>query len=67
MLAELAGGSGAGPIEEAVAAAEAVDALIASLPVETPIGRLLADRPSCLDRSIHRAAHLDAIEYGLSL
>ncbi len=65
MMAELAGSPGGGLLDEVVAAAEAVDALISRLPAETPIARLLADRPSCLDRSVHRAVHLDAIERGL--
>ena len=47
---------------EVLAAAEAIDGLIASLPAEAPFVAVLANRPPLLDRSVHREAHLDQIE-----
>lgn len=61
-LAAFAGGSGAGLMAEVLAAAEAIDGLIASLPAEAPFVAVLANRPPLLDRSVHREAHLDQIE-----
>jgi hypothetical protein len=64
-LAALAGASASGLLEEVVAAAEAVDELIAGLPADAPIARLLAGQPRLLDRSLHRTAHLGTIESAL--
>jgi uncharacterized damage-inducible protein DinB len=61
-LAAFADGSGAGLLGEVLAAADAVDGLIASLPDEAPLAAVLAERPRMLDRSVHRTAHLDDIE-----
>ena len=52
-------------LDETLAAAEEVDGIIASLPVESPAAAILAERPALLDRSIHRTEHLDAIERAL--
>jgi hypothetical protein len=60
-LASVADGSGVGLLAEVLVAAEAVDALISSLPAEAPVAAVLTDRPALLDRSIHRMAHLDDI------
>jgi len=49
----------------AIAAADEVDAIIASLPNRAPISAILAERPALLDRSIHRTEHLDAIDRAL--
>lgn len=57
--------AGAG-VREILAAAEAVDGIIAGLPGETPIDAILAERPALLDRSIHRQEHLEAIEAALA-
>lgn len=51
---------------EILAAAQAVDDLIAGLPPETPFDSILAERPSLLDRSIHRREHLDVIDRALA-
>jgi hypothetical protein len=61
-LAALAAGSPSGLLAEVVAAAEAIDVLIASLPPEVPIAGILDDRPRSLDRSLHRHSHMDDIE-----
>jgi hypothetical protein len=60
-LASVADGSGVGLLAEVLVAAEAVDALISSLPAEAPVAAVLTDRPALLDRSIHRMAHLGDI------
>lgn len=65
-LAAFADGSGAGLMGEVLAAADAVDGLIASLPDEAPLTAVLGERPSLLDRSAHRSAHLDDIERALA-
>jgi uncharacterized damage-inducible protein DinB len=52
-------------IAETLAAAEAIDRLIAGLPPETPVAAILAERPALLDRSIHRFEHLDQVERAL--
>jgi hypothetical protein len=49
-------------VAETLAAAEAVDAVIAGLPAETPVLEVLAARTALLDRSIHRKEHLAQIE-----
>jgi uncharacterized damage-inducible protein DinB len=54
--------SSKGVVAETLAAAEAVDAVIASLPAEAPVLQVLAERPALLDRSIHRAEHLEQIK-----
>ena len=51
---------------EILAAAQAVDDMIAGLPAETPIEAILAERPSLLDRSLHRREHLDVIDRALA-
>ena len=66
LLSAFVDGSGAGLMGEALAAADAVDGLIANLSDETLLRAVLAERPRMLDRSAHRAAHLDAIERALS-
>jgi uncharacterized damage-inducible protein DinB len=58
--------SGSAAIEDTLAAAQAVDGIIAGLPVETPVEAILAERPALLDRSIHRLEHLSAIELALT-
>ncbi|HEY1168700.1 MAG TPA: maleylpyruvate isomerase N-terminal domain-containing protein [Candidatus Limnocylindrales bacterium] len=60
-LASVADGSGVGLLAEVLVAAEAVDALISSLPAEAPVAAVLTDRPALLDRSIHHMAHLGDI------
>ena len=62
MLAALGAASGDFIRAEAVAAAEAIDDLIAGLPGEASMTRIVAERPRLLDRSVHRNEHLDAIE-----
>lgn len=57
-----ANAAGEAVVAEALAAAVEVDAIIAGLPESTPIDAVLTDRPALLDRSIHRAAHLDQIK-----
>jgi uncharacterized damage-inducible protein DinB len=47
---------------ETLAAADEVDAVIASLPAEAPVLEVLAARTALLDRSIHRREHLAQIE-----
>jgi len=64
-LAAFSAGSQSGVLTEVVAAAEAIDDLIAGLPEEVPVASILADRPRSLDRSLHRHGHLDDIEQGL--
>jgi uncharacterized damage-inducible protein DinB len=51
---------------EALAAAAEVDGIIATLPDSTPVSSILDERPALLDRSIHRASHLDQIARGLA-
>ena len=53
-------------IVETIDAAEAIDHLIASLPEAAPVAAILADRPTLLDRSIHRAEHIETIEHALA-
>jgi uncharacterized damage-inducible protein DinB len=53
-------------VADAVAAARDVDQVIAGLPSETPIGAILAERPTLLDRSPHRSEHLATIEAALA-
>ena len=50
--------------QQALAAAEAVDTLVASLPPEFA-AEVMRERPSALERGRHRASHLDEIEQGL--
>ena len=50
---------------EAIAAAGEVDGIIAALPESTPVDAILNERPSLLDRSIHRDSHLDQIARAL--
>ena len=59
--AALATAGGEVAIAEALAAAREVDAMIAALPAETPFAAILGERPSLLDRSIHRFEHLAAL------
>jgi uncharacterized damage-inducible protein DinB len=58
-------GAGRAAVAETLAAAEAVDAIIAGLPEEAAISSILSERPALLDRSIHRAEHLEALETAL--
>jgi hypothetical protein len=58
--------AGRAAIDDALAAAQAVDGLIAGLPAEAPVEAMLAERPALLDRSIHRFEHLSAIERALA-
>ncbi|MGZ6266706.1 MAG: DinB family protein, partial [Candidatus Limnocylindrales bacterium] len=58
--------AGHGAIEDTVAAARAVDGIIAGLPATTPVEAILAERPALLDRSIHRLEHLSAIDLALA-
>ena len=53
-------------IAETLAAAEAVNAIIAGLPGAAAISTILSERPALLDRSIHRSEHLDALEEALA-
>jgi uncharacterized damage-inducible protein DinB len=57
--------AGEAAMADAIDAAEQVNRLIAALPADAPIAAVLADRPSLLDRSIHRGQHLDQIERAL--
>jgi uncharacterized damage-inducible protein DinB len=59
-----AAAGGAAAIEETLAAAEEVDAIIAGLPAEAPISSILAERPALLDRSLHRVEHMHQIGGG---
>lgn len=52
--------------EEAIAAAEAVDRAIESLPTERVQAILATGRVRLVDRSIHRREHLDDVERALS-
>jgi uncharacterized damage-inducible protein DinB len=61
-LAAFSAESPLGLLTEVVAAAQAIDRLIASLPAVVPIGTILDDRPRSLDRSLHRHSHMDDIE-----
>jgi len=65
-LAALSAGNGAGLLSEVISAARDVDGLIASLPPQAPIASVLAERPTLLDRSKHRAEHVGQIEDGLA-
>jgi hypothetical protein len=58
--------AGHAAIGETIAAAEGIDGIIADLPGETAFEAILAERPSLLDRSIHRQEHLVAIEGALA-
>jgi uncharacterized damage-inducible protein DinB len=51
-------------VRQVLAAAEVVDAVVASLPPEVAAA-VAQERPSALERAGHRAAHLDEIEQGL--
>ncbi len=51
---------------ETVASAEALDELIATLPADVPLAKLLRDQPRVLDRSLHRAEHLAQIQTALA-
>ena len=62
----MAAGAGRAAVGDALAAAEAVDGIIARLPAETPVEAILAERPALLDRSIHRLEHLAAIDLALT-
>lgn len=64
-LAAFSAGSHSGILTEVVAAAGAIDGLIAGLPAEVPVAAILDDRPRSLDRSLHRHSHLDDIEQAL--
>jgi hypothetical protein len=64
-MAAFSAGSDSGLLTEVVAAAEAIDGLIARLPVEVPVAAILDDRPRSLDRSLHRHSHLDDVEQAL--
>jgi hypothetical protein len=59
--AALAADAAGAAVRETLAAAQAIDAIIAGLPAETPVESILAERPALLDRSIHRLEHLAAI------
>jgi hypothetical protein len=50
--------------QRALAAAEAVDTLVASLPPEFA-AEVMRERPGALERAWHRIEHLDEIEQGL--
>jgi hypothetical protein len=63
--AALGAGSPAAVVADTLAAAEAIDGLIAALPMETPVAAILAERPSLLDRSIHRLEHIATLELAL--
>jgi uncharacterized damage-inducible protein DinB len=52
-------------VAESLAAAEAIDGLIAGLPDAAPVAAILAERPALLDRSIHRLEHLATLEAAL--
>jgi hypothetical protein len=62
----MAAGAGRAAIDDALAAAEAIDGIIAGLPAEVPVGEILVERPALLDRSIHRLEHLAAIDLALT-
>jgi uncharacterized damage-inducible protein DinB len=64
--AVFAGASGPAAIAETLAAAEAMNEIIASLPAEAPISTILSERPALLDRSIHRSEHLEVVEQALA-
>lgn len=59
-------GAGRAAVTETLAAADAVDAIIAGLPQEAAIPSILSERPALVDRSIHRAEHLEAVEKALA-
>ena len=67
MWGAMAAGAGRAAIDDALAAARAVDGIIAGLPAKTPVEAILAERPALLDRSIHRLEHLAAIDLALTL
>jgi hypothetical protein len=62
LLAAFSDGAPEALIAEVLAAAEEVDGLVAGLPDEVPVGRVLGERPSLLDRSMHRNQHIAQIE-----
>jgi hypothetical protein len=62
----LAADAGSAAVQETLAAAQAVDGIIAGLPAATPVEAILAERPALLDRSIHRLEHLAAIDLALT-
>ena len=62
MWARLASDAGRAAIDEALAAAEEVDRIIAGLPPESPTESVLTERPALIDRSIHRTEHLEALQ-----
>jgi len=53
-------------ISQMLAAAEEMNAVIAGLPDSVPVEAILAERPSLLDRSLHRSEHLETLESALS-
>jgi hypothetical protein len=61
-LAAFADGAAEALIAEVLAAAEEIDALVAGLPDQVPVGQVLGERPSLLDRSMHRNQHMGQIE-----
>ncbi len=65
LLAAFAEGARADLLTEVLAAAEAVDGLIAGLPAAAPVDAVLTERPRLLERSSHRKSHLDDIERAL--
>jgi hypothetical protein len=64
--ARLASEAGRAAIDEALAAAEEVDRIVAGLPAESPTESILGERPALVDRSIHRAEHLEALERAMA-
>lgn len=62
MWGTMAAGAVRAAVDDVLAAAQAIDAIIAGLPAETPVESILAERPALLDRSIHRLEHLAAID-----
>ena len=66
-LAAFAGGATEALVAEVLAAAEEIDALVAGLPDQVPVGQVLGERPSLLDRSMHRNQHMAQIEKVLDL
>jgi hypothetical protein len=66
MWGAMAAGAGRAAIDDVLAAAQAIDGIIAGLPAETPVESILAERPALLDRSIHRLEHLAAIDLALT-
>ena len=61
--------AGAAPdvvVAQMIAAAEEINAVIAGLPDSLPVEAILAERPSLLDRSLHRSEHLATLEAALA-